>query len=217
MTPGSTAGVSIEEFISTFVTYKYIRLRHPQWLGLTHFVLRLLLIVGYSECPPAHTYNKSAFASVKTLRAKKNTPITAAHTPSPPLSGCESHTDASFVTVACFVKETHTHMLDVSTLRVRSPPPPDSRSGRTLSTQQRTFFFLNFFIHNFYAPSPAPTPHKKTNSWTVRDFISQLALAVRDAAASAHPAVGGEDGGDRRVAAGVLLRRGTAVSRVEPL
>ena len=40
-------GLSIEEFISTFVTYKYIRLRNPQWLGFTHFVLRLLLIVGY--------------------------------------------------------------------------------------------------------------------------------------------------------------------------
>ena len=50
MTPASAAGLSIEEFISTFVTYKYIRLRHPQWLGLTHFVLRLLLIVGYSAC-----------------------------------------------------------------------------------------------------------------------------------------------------------------------
>ena len=50
MSPGHSAGLSIEEFIGTFVTYKYIRLRNPQWLGLTHFVLRLLLIVGYSVC-----------------------------------------------------------------------------------------------------------------------------------------------------------------------
>ena len=47
----SIMSVSLEEFVSTFVTYKYIRLRNPQWLGFTHFVLRCLLIVGYSTCP----------------------------------------------------------------------------------------------------------------------------------------------------------------------
>jgi hypothetical protein len=29
----ASPGLSVEEFISTFVTYKYIRLRHPQWQG----------------------------------------------------------------------------------------------------------------------------------------------------------------------------------------
>ena len=44
--PGSNSNV-LEDYISTFVTYKYVRLRNPHWLGYSHFVLRIVLLIGY--------------------------------------------------------------------------------------------------------------------------------------------------------------------------
>ena len=38
---------ALEDYISTFVTYKYVRLRNPHWLGYSHFVLRIVLLIGY--------------------------------------------------------------------------------------------------------------------------------------------------------------------------
>lgn len=173
MTPASTAGLSIEEFISTFVTYKYIRLRHPQWLGLTHFVLRLLLIVGYSECPTftrstlfLFTKRKSRnffhpfckFTRIRALRFPPTFPIgrdiRASCTRSETDSSYDAHTRQPALRVCVFITRASAH--DWKSTHARA------------STFAPTATLLTAFI---LFPTAAHSPLQK-NSWTVRDLVS---------------------------------------------